>query len=165
MGLDYIFRRRSIRRYTDEMVSNEQIRLILECAMAAPSAHNAKPWHFIVIKNRGTLNKIGDIHPYAKMLYEAPCAIAICGDISKSVHWVQDCSAATENILLALPELGLGGVWIGCYPTDSRREPIKYFLELPEDIELLSIVAVGFPAESKPPRTQYDNKCVHYEKW
>lgn len=166
MSLNYIFRRRSIRKYTDKPVNNEKIKSILEAAMAAPSAHNYKPWHFIVIKNRSKLDHIADIHPYGKMLYHASLAIAVCGNKKGSPDlWIQDCSAATENILLALPELGLGGVWLGCYPIDSRKNAVKELLSLPDEIELLSIIAIGYPAEDKKPRTQFDEKCIHYEKW
>ncbi len=166
MSLNYIFRRRSIRKYTDQPVSDEQIKSILEAAMAAPSAHNYKPWHFIVIKNRSRLDHIADIHPYGKMLYQASLAIAVCGNKKVSPdHWIQDCSASTENILLALPELGLGGVWLGCYPMDSRNNALKEFLPLPDEIELLSIIAISYPAEDKKPRTQFNAKCIHYEKW
>jgi len=166
MSLNYIFRRRSIRKYTDEPVSNEKIKSILEAAMAAPSAHNYKPWHFIVIKNRSKLDHIADIHPYGKMLYHASLAIAVCGNKKISPDlWIQDCSAVTENILLALPELGLGGVWLGCYPIDSRKNAVKELLSLPDEIELLSIIAIGYPAEDKKARTQFDEKCIHYEKW
>ncbi|MBL7067918.1 MAG: nitroreductase family protein [Candidatus Marinimicrobia bacterium] len=104
MNLDYIFRRRSIRKYTDKPATDRQIKYILEAAMAAPSAHNFKPWRFIVIRDRETLDRIARVHPHARMLFQAPLGIVICGDISISPErWDQDCAAVTENILLALP--------------------------------------------------------------
>lgn len=166
MNLDYIFRRRSIRKFTEKPITDLQIKYILEAAMAAPSAHNYKPLHFIVIRERDTLNKIAELHPYAKMLFQAPLAIVVCGDILVSPkRWDQDCAAVTENILLALPELGLGGVWIGYYPRKNDEDILKNVIPVPENITLFSLVAIGHPAEEKISRSQYEDAKIHYEKW
>ena len=166
MNLDFIFRRRSIRQFTDQPVEPEKIDAILKAAMAAPSAHNRRPWHFIVICNRPSLNAIAERHPYAKMLFTAPLAVAVCGDRQVAVQrWDQDCAAATENILLSLPALGLGGVWIGYHPVEPPSDFLRAMLHLPENIAVFSLVAVGYPAESKEPRTQYDARAVHHEQW
>jgi len=166
MNLDYIFRRRSIRKYTDKPVTDRQIKYILEAAMAAPSAHNFKPWRFIVIRDRETLDRIAQVHPHARMLVQAPLGIVICGDISISPkRWDQDCAAATENILLALPELGLGGVWIGYHPLKDEEDILKNVVPVPDNIRIFSLVAIGHAAEKKISRSQYEDKNVHYETW
>lgn len=161
-----IFARRSIRRYTAEPVSEKEIKTMLEAAMAAPSASNRKPWHFIVATDKHTLDKLARVHPYAKMLFEAPLCIAVCGDKSISPrYWVQDCSAAAENLLLAATALGLGAVWLGVHPRESRVGPIRKVLKLPEIIVPLNLISIGHPAEEKEPRTQYDELRVHREHW
>jgi nitroreductase len=164
--LDFIWRRRSIRKYTPQAVSDELIEEILKAGMAAPSAHNRQPWHFIVIRERQTLDRIAEKHPYAKMLFGAPLAIVVCGDTTVSAkRWDQDCAAATENILLALPALGLGGVWIGYHPIDPQLDFLRPLLELPEHIKVFCLIGIGYPAETKEPRTQYQQTVVHYERW
>jgi nitroreductase len=164
--MDWIFSRRSIRRFHSNPVEEEKVRLILEAAMAAPSANNAKPWHFIVIRERERLNRIAEVHPYAKMCYEATLAIAVCGDpVISPKYWIQDCSAATQNILLAGTSLGLGTVWLGVHPREERKQPLKELFSIPDDKEILSLVALGYPAEKKQPRTQYDPRRMHKEAW
>jgi len=164
--LQWMFARRSIRKFYSNPVEEEKIDLILQAAMAAPSANNAKPWHFIVVKERQTLNRIAELHPYAKMCYEATLAIVVCGDPAISErYWPQDCSAATQNILLAGTSLGLGAVWLGVHPRAERKKMIGKLFGIPEDIEVLAVVALGYPAEKKSSRTQYDAGRVHAETW
>jgi len=161
-----IFARRSIRKYTDEPVYQADIRTLLEAAMAAPSASNRKPWHFVVVTERQMLDRLAEAHPYGKMLFEAPLCIAVCGDTAISEHyWVQDCSAATENLLLAAAALGLGAVWLGVYPREQRISNVRRLLGLPEPVFPLNLVSIGHPAEEKEPRTQYDEARVHHEQW
>jgi len=160
-----LFRRRSIRKYKPTPIKNEDVDYILKTAMYAPSAHNEQPWHFIVIDDRTKLNKIADFHPYAKMLYEAPLCILVCADLTlqKSPDlWIQDCSAATENILLAATERGLGSVWIALFPRKSRIEFVRQLLEIPENIIPFSFVAIGYPDEEKPfPQDRYKPERIH----
>ena len=119
-----IFARRSIRKYTAKPVSKKYIKMMLEAAMAAPSSSNRKPWHFIVVTDRRTLDKLAEVHPYGKMLSEASLCIAVCGDKTISPrYWVQDCSAATENLLLAATALRIGAVWLGVHPRKERVNP------------------------------------------
>jgi len=166
MAMEAIFARRSIRTYTGEPVSREVITELLEAGMAAPSSNNRKPWHFIVIRDRATLTKLAESHPHGKMLSEAAAAIAVCGDTTVSPDfWIQDCAAATENILVAIAALGLGAVWLGCHPREDRVSAIKEVLGVPEHIGILSLLSIGHPGEKKEPRTQYDAKRVHNEKW
>ncbi|MBN2120308.1 MAG: nitroreductase family protein [Candidatus Omnitrophica bacterium] len=166
--MDAILKRRSIRRYKSDEVSNDLIKKILEAAMNAPSAGNEQPWHFIVIKNKGGLQKLAESSPYAKMVKDAPCAIVVCGDLNLDKHqgyWVQDCSAASENILLEVTELNLGAVWLGVYPLKERIEYIKEQFKLPENIIPFSIIPVGHPAQEMKPVSRYNQQRIHYENW
>jgi nitroreductase len=163
--IEIIFARRSIRQYTDEPVRETDVASLLEAGMAAPSASNRKPWHFVAITDRARLQALADAHPYGKMLSHAPLAIAVCGDPSISDWWVQDCAAATENILIAAAGLGLGGVWLGCHGRPEREQVIRDVLEIPENVGVLSLLAIGHPAESQPARTQYDPMRIHHNAW
>lgn len=161
-----IFARRSIRVYTDEPVVEEDIQTLLKAAMAAPSASNRKPWRFVVVTERETIDALAEVHPHGKMLFEAPLCIAVCGDLTEMErYWVQDCSAATENLLLAATALGLGAVWLGVYPRDERVKAVRPILDMPQNATPLNLIAIGHPAEEKEPRTQYDESRVHRERW
>jgi nitroreductase len=161
-----IFARRSIRKYTSESVNEENIQTLLEAAMAAPSASNRKPWQFIVVTDRGTLDALAESHPHGKMLFDAPLSISVCGDLSDMErYWVQDCSAATENLLLAVTALGLGAVWLGVHPKEERVEAVRQVLGLPDQITPLNLISIGHPAEEKQSRTQFDASRVHREAW
>ncbi len=163
-----IFKRRSIRRYTNKIVSDELLEQILKAGMAAPSAGNQQPWHFVVIDDREILNEIPKVHPYSNMLKEASHAIVVCGDTSRQRYegfWVQDCSAATQNMLLMATELGLGSVWLGVYPNKERVNAIKELLNMPENVIPLCIVSVGYPAETKEPADRFDAARIHRNRW
>ena len=164
--LKAILARRSIRKYTKEAVNEEDIKTMLEAAMAAPSASNSKPWHFIVVTERQILDELALEALHGKMLSEAPLCIAVCGDKAISASfWVQDCSAATQNLLLAATALGLGAVWLGVYPRQSRVKKISKTLKLPDTIIPLNLTSIGHPAKTKKPRTQYDKQRVHHQHW
>mgnify|MGYP005839925173 CR=1 FL=1 len=164
--LETIFARRSIRKYTGEPVAEEQIKQLLEAAMAAPSANNSRPWHFVVVQDREQLRRLAEAHPYGGMQAQAAMSVAVCADPSRSPHyWVQDCSAATQNLLLAATALGLGSVWLGVYPYRPYAAALREILGVPEGYEILCLVAIGHPAETKPPRTQYDPARVHRDRW
>jgi nitroreductase len=166
--LEAIFARRSIRKYTSDPVKDEDINKMLRAGMAAPTGGNRKPWHFIVIKERVTLDRLAENHPYGKMLFEAPLCIAVCGDPSLTPlprNFVpQDCSAATMNILHAAVALGLGAVWIGL-ALPEHYDMAREILGIPENIVPHNLIAIGHPAEHKEPRTQYDETRVHSERW
>jgi nitroreductase len=164
--LKTIFARRSIREYTSDPVEEQDVRLLLEAAMAAPSASNRKPWHFIVVTRREALQHLAKVHPYGSMLAGAALCIAVCGDPHISPkYWVQDCSAATENLLLAASALDLGAVWLGVHPRTDRLRSIREALRVPEEIVPLNLISIGHPAEGKEPRTQYDEARIHREQW
>jgi len=165
-----LFARRSIRRYTEEPVTEEQITTLLEAAMAAPSAGGRYPWHFVVVTDDAVKKALSEVHEYAKMLLHAPLCIVVCGEPALSIpgrefYWQQDTAAATENILLAATALGLGAVWCGVYPMESRVEGASLALCLPKGIVPFSYVAIGHPAEEREPRTQYDAGRVHRDRW
>mgnify|MGYP005812518437 CR=1 FL=1 len=165
--LDLIFKRRSIRKFTSEPVSPEQLDQLLQAAMAAPSAMNLKPWHFVVITDPELLRQINHTLVFGKM--KAPCAISVCGDLRKGQRlerfWIQDCSAATENLLLAAAGLGLGAVWCGVTPNAVYQKRIAEILGLPKGIIPLNVIFVGHPAEEKPPRTQYERSKISYNQF
>jgi len=161
-----IFARRSIRKYTAEPVGEGTVKTLLEAAMAAPSSANRKPWHFIVVTDRQTLDSLAEAHPYGKMLFEAMLCIATCGDPAISERgWVQNGPAATGNLLLAVAALGRGAVWLGVYPKEERMTFTRQILDIPESIVPLNLVSIGQPAEEKAPRTQYDEARVHIGRW
>ena len=164
-----ILRRRSIRKYTEQPVEPEKLDLLLQAGMAAPSAMNCKPWEFIVITEAEKLAQ------FRKRLIfgdrNAPAAIVVCGNPSLSTNpaarlfWVQDCSAATENILIAAVGLGLGTVWIGVHPVGKFVKIVREIVSIPKSVTPLCIIYVGYPLEEKPPRTQYDQQRVHQQKY
>jgi nitroreductase len=164
--LSAIFARRSIRSYTAEPLAAADVKALLEAGMAAPSASNRRPWHFVTITGIERLRQLAAIHPYGGMLPNAGLCIAVAADRDKSPDfWVQDCSSAAENILIAASMLGLGAVWLGVHPRAERESELKRKLEIPEQFGLLCMIAVGHPAEARPARTQYDRARVHHEHW
>lgn len=166
--MEEIFERRSIRKYKDKEIEEEKIKKLLKAAVAAPSAGNEQPWHFIVIRDQKKLSHLAEIHPYAKMLKNAPLAIAVCADLDEQKYegfWVQDCSAATQNILLEAVSLDLGAVWIGCHPAEDREKLISDYLEVPENIKTLSLISIGYPDEEKGRVDRLSDDIIHYEKW
>ncbi len=167
-AIDAILTRRSIRRYRNEALPDLVIYELLRTAMAAPSAGNEQPWHFVVINDRHTLDQITQIHPYAQMLKEAPVAILVCGDTAIEKHkgfWVQDCSAATENILISACAKELGAVWLGVYPREERVNGLKKLLNIPGNVVPFALVALGYPAEEKHREDRYNIDRIHLEKW
>lgn len=163
-----ILSRRSIRKYTSQVVPDAMVEELLKAAMSAPSAGNEQPWHFIVTRERETLDKIPQFHPYSKMLAQASLAILICGDLQAEVHkgmWVQDCSAATQNLLIAAHALGLGAVWLGVYPHEDRVIKFHELLAIPEHVIPLALISIGFPAEEKSPANRYDPSRIHHNRW
>ena len=163
---EVLFNRRSKRRYTDKEVGDEKIKKLLEAAMSAPSAHNKQSWEFIVIKDNQTMNKIMEFHDYSKMLKDAPLAIVVCGDKNAYKNfWVQDCSAATQNLLLMAENLELGACWLGVYPVEEYYSKLSELLELPDNIIPLNVIAIGYPERKSRRRDRYDEDKVHYEKY
>jgi len=163
--INLIKRRRSIRKYTSEPVTEAEVRQLLEAAMAAPSANNSQPWHFVVVRDEATKARLAQTHPWSGMIADAALAIVVCGDTRQSRHWVEDTSAATENLLLAATALDLGAVWIGIHPDAEREAYVRKVLGIPADIGVLCLIAVGHPAEHKPPRQNYNEARIHHDRW
>lgn len=166
--MDTIFKRRSIRKYTGKEVSDELIKKLLKAGMAAPSAGNAQTWEFVVIDQEDIIAKIPEFHPYAQMVTEASKLILVCGnrDLEKyKDFWIQDCSAASQNILLAAAANDLGAVWLGVYPVTERVKKLKKLLNLPENLTPFSIIPVGYPAETKATIDRYLEAKVHYNRF
>lgn len=160
--------RRSIRKYADRPVSDDELEKILTAAMLAPSAVNKQPWHFLVIDDAEILSEIPEIHPNAKMATGAPCAILVCGDLELAHgpgYLPQDCAAATENILLAAHALGLGGVWCGIYSRPDRESGFRSLFSLPDTIVPFGLVVLGYPAEKRPQPDRYQPDRVHRNAW
>lgn len=166
--LEALFTRRSIRKFTGEVVSENDIETIIKAGSYAPTAENKQPWHYIVIREPKMLEKISECHPRAKMLPKAGCGIIVCGDkeIQSQVGFlIEDCSAAIENMMLAAHGLGLGSVWCGLYPAINFTKPIKRLFELPQNIIPVGMIAVGYVDEEKDIVYRYDKSKIHKEKW
>lgn len=167
-ALEAILTRRSIRRYTPQPVPDPLIREILGAAMRAPSAGNEQAWQFVVITERRLLDEIPRFHPYADMVRQSPAAILVCGDLHLEKYkgyWVQDCAAATQNLLLAAHAKGLGAVWVGIYPKEDRVERMRGLLGLPPHVVPMALVPLGHPAEQIPPEERYNPAKVHRNGW
>ena len=167
-ALKAILGRRSIRKFTGENIPDGDVKKFLEAAMAAPSACNQQPWHFIVLRDKKTHEEIMEIHTHSKMLSKAALGIIVCADPDLQTcpgFWVQDVSAATENILLAVHSLGYGATWCGIYPDDDRVWKIRELLEIPKNVFPLCIIAIGVPDKEKPPSNRYKQDRIHFEKW
>ena len=167
-AIEAILSRRSIRKYKKKPVSDELVKKLLEVGMSAPSAGNEQPWHFIILDDPHILSQIPTFHNHAQMLKDASLAILICSDMNLDKHngmWVQDCSAATENILIAITAQKLGAVWLGIYPREERIEGLRKLLEIPEHIIPFSLISIGHPAEKTPKEKRYDESRIHHNKW
>lgn len=161
-----LLKRRSVRKFTDASVSDEYIDELLHAAMSGPSACNKTPWEFYVIKNTEKLEQVKKASRFSR--FNSPLAIVVCGNLSRALpmqlaeYWIQDCSAAAENILLRATDLGLGAVWCGAHPQKRVVKKIREVLDLPEKQIPLGIIHIGYPLESPEPRDQYDEKRVHF---
>lgn len=160
-----LLKRRSVRKFTNEPVTDEEIDIILHMATCGPSAMNKKPWEFYVISDREKLEKLRNAGPYKG--YESPIAMVVAGNLQNALpsemseYWVQDCSAATENILLTAVDLGLGAVWCGVHPIKSTVKKVQEVLELPKHIVPLNIIYIGHSALEVESRDQYEEEKVH----
>ncbi len=168
--LDFIFKRRSIRKFTNKPVNASQLNSLLEAAMSGPSAVAKDPWRFIVVRDQKNLETISQFLPNGSFLAAAACGIIVCGDINEAhdnslSYLIQDCSAAIENILLAITALQLGGCWLGVHPREDRIENISRFCKLPSNIIPIGVIALGHPVTTPEPRSRYNPDKVKQEKW
>lgn len=167
-ALKAVLTRRSIRSYSDNPIPKDKIKTLLEAAMSAPSAKNEQTWCFVVLDEKQYLKKIADSHPHADMLRQADKAILVCGDLKKEKtenYWMINCSAATENILIAARGLGIGSCWIGIYPRAERVRMMKEIVELPDHVVPFALVSLGYPTGKHREVNRFDEAKVHYNKW
>jgi nitroreductase len=163
--IDTIMNRKSVRSYERGKISQQDFDIILKAAMAAPSAMNVQPWAFVVVDDYKTLDLLASKLPYAKMLKEASAAIIVCGKSDDKNFWITDCSAATENILLAVEDLGLGAVWTAVYPDQEKIDSVKKLFSIPEEFTPLNVIPVGKPKGETKPKNKYDAGKIHINKW
>lgn len=175
--INNILTRVSNRRFTDEPVSEELIETLLHAGMAAPSAMDYDPWHFVIVQDVELKRELKASLPYVKMMNDNSTGIVVCGDITlyeriskiegedNTLYWVQDCSAASQNILLAAHSLGLAAVWTGIFPLQSRIDKLQRLLALPKHIVPLNLIIVGHPAAVATPKNKWDESKVHHEKY
>ncbi len=167
--LAYIFRRRSIRSFTGQPIDRQTLIQLIQAGMAAPSAVNSQPWEFVVITELVLLDQMRRRMIFGQ--YNASAIIAVCGspDVAKNsagrTYWIQDCSAALENILIAAAGLGLGSVWVGVYPEEEKIKAVREVLNIPDTVIPLGLIYLGYPAETQPPRTQFDEQKVHWQQY
>ena len=178
-ALDTIFSRKSVRTYTDQAVSEEQVETLLKAAMAAPTGMNVQPWRFVVVRDQAVKDALAG--PRGGMIAQAPVVIVVCGETTmmrkpwgqpdaeavevENGNWALDCSAATENLLLAAEAIGLGAVWTAAYPYPDRMEPVREALALPANVTPLCVVPVGYPGGDDQPKDKWKPENIHYDKW
>lgn len=168
--LDNIMTRSSVRQFTSEPVAADTLETIVKAGMAAPTAMNKQPWEFVVVTERAALDSLMAVHPYSN-LQTATAAIIVCGNMQKAIEgtgrdfWVQDCSAATENILLAAHACGLGAVWCGVWPEPERAKGVSRVLGLPGWVIPLNVIAMGHPAAPSQPKDKFNPANIHLNRW
>jgi nitroreductase len=165
-----IHNRKSVRNFTGDSVTLENLEILLKAAMAAPSAVNCQPWGFIVVTNRKTLDALGEALPYAKMLFQAGAAIIVCAVPAEAhkhltEYAVIDSSLASENILLAAEALGLGAIWTAAYPYPDRMDTVRTILHIPSEIIPLNVIPIGHPTGEDVPKEKFNSHKVHKETW
>lgn len=164
--VDNMLNRKSVRKYSNKPVEQDKIDLIVKSAMSAPSAKNLQPWELLVVTDKNLLKQIAKYIPNASYSKKSQFAIIVCGDKNVSEKfWVQDCSAATENILLAVESLDLGAVWCAVYPYEDKVEKIQKLFKLPDNIVPLNVIPVGYPKKKETPKQKYNPKKVHTNSW
>lgn len=163
--LENIAERKSVRKFLNKEVEEEKITAMVKAGMTAPSGMDRRPWEFVVVTDRAALDSMAAGLPYAKMLTQAPMAIVVCGNPALSSYWYLDCSAATQNILLAAEALNLGAVWTAAYPYDDRSNVVRKYTGMPEDIIPLCVIPIGYPDGPQKAKDKYDETKVHRNKY
>lgn len=165
-ALSAIYNRKSVRSFIkDRPVSNEDVQALIKAGMSAPSGKDTRPWEFVIINDRAILDKMAEELPTAKMLSQAPMAIVVCGDTIRSSYWYLDCSAATENILLAAEAIELGGVWTAAYPYRDRMATVIKHTNMPAQVLPLAVIPIGYAMGNHSVKDKYDEKKIHMNKW
>lgn len=169
--LKTIFNRKSVRSFKNEIVSKDQLGMLVTAAMAAPTAVDKRPWEFMIITDKKILQELSEALPYAKMAAQAGAAVIVLGDTEKQFggttanFWIMDCSAASENLLLAAESMGLGAVWTAIYPDEGRISKVREVLKIPDRYLPLNLIPVGIPTGKDQPKDKYNADQIHWEKW
>ena len=168
--LSVIHNRKSVRNFTGESVTQNEIDILLKAAMAASSAVNCQPWEFIIVTDRKTLDKLGDVLPYAKMIFKAGAAIIVCGVPAKAhkqmeEYAVIDSTLSSQNILLAAEAIGLGALWTAAYPYPDRMKSVSSILKIPLDVIPLNVIPLGHPTGEDKPKEKFNSRKIHREMW
>jgi nitroreductase len=167
-AMDAIMTRKSVREFEDRPLPDGAIGKLLAAGMQAPTARNGQPWHFVVVTERENLARVKGFSQYAAMAETAPAGILVCADTKNEKsreYFVQDCAAATQNILLAAHALSLGGVWTGVYPDETKMDGFRKLLGIPGHIAPVAFVVVGYPKKNEAAKIRYDSGKAHMEKW
>lgn len=169
-NMNAIFERKSVRKYTEEKLTTDQLEMLARAGMAAPSAANRQPWAFVLIDDQSLIEGLSMAMPYAHFGAKAPAVIVVCGDLNKtfpgelSDYWIQDCSAASQNILLQAEDMGLGATWTAVYPETDRIDAARKLLNLPEHLVPLNIIPVGYPAGNAKSKDNYKAENIIYNR-
>lgn len=166
--MEVVSTRRSIRSFQEKTVSDELLENVVRAGMMAPSAGNQQPWEFVIIREKERLAKIPGFHPYAKMAENAPAAIVLCGapeGIKYPTFWPQDCSAAAQNMLLAARDCGLGSVWAGIYPEESRMKGFRELCGIPQEVVPFALIVLGWPNQEFKEKVRFKPERIRYEQW
>jgi len=164
-----IITRRSIRLYKNKPVPDELFESILKAGMYAPSAMNLQPWEFMIFNNPETISRCNQAIPHGEsILKQTPAAILVCGDNKteqNTDYLVQNCSAAIQNILLQIHEIGLGACWIAVYPIADVIKNLREIFNIPDYIIPVALISIGYPSEEKTAEERYKREKIHYNKW
>lgn len=169
-AIENMISRKSIRKYTDEIIADDKIKTILKMGMVAPTASNRRPYHFVVVKDQKVKEDLTKFNPYSKMIAESSHTIVVCGDtnIEPTMDFIHhDCAAATQNILLAVEALGLGAVWVGVKEKNQNGygDHVSEVLNLPQHVKPIALIPMGYPAEKRTITDRYEESKVHNNKW
>lgn len=164
-----IFKRRSVRKFSDEEVSINQVKNLIKAGMQSPSAFNSQPWEFLIVSDKKDLEAVSKMSRFAKPAKRAQKLIIVLGN-TKKFRLVkdmiqQDLSACTQNILLQAVVDGLGGVWLGFYPREDRVNALREYFDIPDHIIPFSVIAIGYPKDEKDPKSRYDESKIHLDKY
>lgn len=165
--IEAIKKRRAIRQYLDEKVSDEKLNEIISAAMYGPSANALYPWDLVIIKNQETKEKLSKVTPWSAHVKDAQVVIAVVGHEAESPDWVEDCSIAAEHIWLEATNQGLGACWVQIRGNENAQKDVKELLAVPADYRVLCLVPIGVPGkeESEHNEEDFDRSKIKQESY